>query len=57
MNKKQIVKEANEKECLEFCLGVSNDPEFKRKIALETHAGRVKFLLDNGFTYEKETVK
>jgi len=49
-------KEENEKECLEFCLGLSNDPEFKEKISKATHLERVEFLLENGFTFEEDTL-
>ncbi len=44
----------NEEDVLGFCLGMSDDPEFKEKIRQETHIGRLNFLTENGFEIEEE---
>lgn len=50
MNKN--VREQNIKACLEFCLSMSDDKEFKKRISRATHEERVVFLLDNGFEFD-----
>lgn len=48
------IREKNIKECLEMCLGFSQDKEFTKKIKAVSHEERVVFLLDNGFTFDLE---
>lgn len=52
MNQDNKTREQNERECLEQCVSMSNDPKFKKDIAECTHAERVEFLLDNGWEWE-----
>ncbi len=48
---KKDIRQENEKECLEFCLGMSDDKSFHETVKKATHEERVVMLLDNGFTF------
>ena len=49
--------EAKVEECRQFCMGLSDDKEFKEQMSTATFEEMVRFLLDNGFEYEiKESI-
>lgn len=44
--------EAKVEECRQFCMGLSDDKEFKEQMSTATFEEMVMFLLDNGFEFE-----
>lgn len=42
----------NVKECLAFCLSLTDDLELREELKRITHEERVVFLLDNGFQFD-----